>query len=197
MRTFFAPDRLEGDGFVVRRYAEGDGGALADATTTSYDHLRPWMEWAVPSQTALEAEVLARGFAADSLKGEDFVMGVWAPDGRRLLGGTGFHPRGKGVFPSLEAEIGMWIRADAAHAGLGTAVLRALLAWAFTAWPWERIEWRCDALNHASRRCAERAGMPLEGVLRGQHDAVSGERRDTCVYAMVRGDHPASTPWQT
>jgi len=82
----------------------------------------------------------------------------------------------------------MWIRADAAGKGLGTAVLRALLTWGFTEWPWERLAWRCDGRNLASRRTAEKAGLTHEGVLRQHLLLADGSRRDTYLYAMLKAD---------
>ena len=81
----------------------------------------------------------------------------------------------------------MWIHADHARRGLGTQVLTALLAWGFTDWQWERLEWRCDEENHASRRVAEKVGMALEAQLR--NDATpTGQRRNTLIYAAHRSE---------
>ena len=43
-----------------------------------------------------------------------------------------------------------------------------------------------DDTNERSRRVAERCGFALEGVLRGDTLAPSGEPRDTRVYALTR-----------
>ncbi len=187
MRTFFAPERLETPTFTIRRYAQGDGAALNAATQSSYEHLRPWMAWATDTRSVEESEASARRFLAQHLTNVDFTMGVWSPDDTTLLGGTGFHPRGRQVEEGT-AEIGMWIRGDRAGQGLGTAVLQAMLRWGFEDWPWERLDWRCDADNHASRRTAERAGMRLEGTLRGEKAEVGEGRRDTLVLGLTRLD---------
>src|SRR5690606_26587299 len=93
------------------------------------------------------------------------TIGVWEPGEGRLLGGCGYHLR-EGALWLGNAEIGMWIRGDAAHRGLGTRVLRELLRWGFTEWPWRRLSWRCSSANVASQRVAEKAGLRREGVLR-------------------------------
>ncbi|MEE8602013.1 GNAT family N-acetyltransferase [Euzebya tangerina] len=187
MDTFFAPERFEADGFVLRGYRPGDGEALADAVTSSYEHLAPWMSWASKDQSVEESEGLSRSFRADYLRNTDFVLGIWTPDESRLLGGTGYHLRGKPMDHKV-AEIGMWIRADAAGAGLGTGVLRTLLEWGFDEWPWHRLSWLCDSDNHASRRTAEKAGMRHEGTLRGEKAEVGDGHRDTLVFGLVRND---------
>ena len=49
-----------------------------------------------------------------------------------------------------------------------------------------RVEWKCNALNLASRRAAKRLGFNEEGTMRG-HMVVKGRRRDTSWFAVGRG----------
>jgi RimJ/RimL family protein N-acetyltransferase len=181
------PERLLGARFVLRCFEPGDGPALAEAIAASTEHLRPWMAWALPVPTPAESEQVVRRFRADWLADRDFTLGIWSPDGARVLGGTGFHLRGRPVGDAV-AEIGMWVRADEAGRGLGSEVLAALLRWGFTDWPWERLAWHCDERNVASARTAERAGMRLEGRLRGDKPEVGPGRRTTLVYGLTRTD---------
>jgi RimJ/RimL family protein N-acetyltransferase len=187
MGQWFAPERYEGKGFVLRPYDAGDGPSLAQANTESYEHLQPWMSWATPEQSPEDAEALVRRFRAKYLMHEDFVLGVFSPDEKRLLGGTGFHLR-EGPLTTCCAEIGMFVRSSEAGRQLGTRVLAALLEWGFRDWPWLRISWRCDDRNQASVRVAEKAGLTLEGVLRGQAAEVGGGRRNTRCYAITKQD---------
>jgi RimJ/RimL family protein N-acetyltransferase len=53
-----------------------------------------------------------------------------------------------------------------------------------------RYEWKCNALNQASRRAAERFGFTFEGVFR-QHMVVKGRNRDTAWYAMTDAEWPS------
>lgn len=187
MDLFFAPERHQADGFVLRSYDVGDGPAIAAALNESYEHLRPWMPWAVPEQSIETAEATARRFRARYLLSEDFVIAVFSNDARELLGGSGFHLR-EGPVSSRSAEIGMYIRQSAAGQGLGTRVLTAMLHWGFSSWPWRRLAWRCDQSNFASMRVAQKAGVRLEGVLRGQAAEVGEGRRDTACFALTRAD---------
>lgn len=182
-----APDRIATERFVLRSYEAEDGPLLREATTSSYDHLAPWMPWAVRDQTPREAEQLVRSFRGRYLLAQDFVLGIFAPGGEELWGGAGFHLR-EGGLEVASAEMGMWVRASRAGQGLGTEVLRALLAWGFEEWPWQRLVWRCDAQNHASRRIAEKVGMQAEGVQRSHMLDPRGARRDTASYAALRGE---------
>lgn len=194
MGEWFAPEHYEADGFVLRCYAAGDGPLLRDANNESFEHLRAWMPWARPEQSPDEAEILVRRFYAKYLMHEDFVLGIFSPDEKRLLGGTGFHLR-EGPLTTKSAEIGMFVRASEAGRGLGTRVLTAMLRWGFSdAWPWLRLAWRCDDRNLASLRVAEKCGLRLEGTLRGQPAEVGEGRRNTACYALTRADTSTRLP---
>lgn len=55
---------------------------------------------------------------------------------------------------------------------------------------YRRYEWKCNALNEASQRAAQRLGFSFEGVFR-QHMIVKGRSRDTAWYAMLDYEWPA------
>ena len=55
---------------------------------------------------------------------------------------------------------------------------------------YRRYEWKCDALNAASRRAAERLGFTFEGIFR-QAVVYKGRNRDTAWYAIIDRDWPA------
>ena len=182
---FFAPDQYVTAEFTIRSYVPGDGPVLAEAVNASYDHLKRFMDWAKPHTEDIEAENLARRFRGEYLLSTNFTLGIFAPDGKRQLGGSGFHLR-EGELSNRAAEIGMWIRADAAHNGLGPRVLRAILTWGFSEWPWERLTWRCNEQNVASRRTAEKAGMQLEGRFRAAIRLPDGTRETTLAFAALK-----------
>jgi RimJ/RimL family protein N-acetyltransferase len=180
---FVAPTSFISDGMTIRAYQPGDGSELRVATTSSYEHLRPWMPWATPEDSVEAAEVRCRRFAARYLLNEEFVLGIWVGD--QLAGGTGFHLRGAPLALQI-AEIGMWIRGSYAGQGLGTRVLQAMLKWGFEGWGWERLSWHCDTRNLASARVARKNGLLLEGALRSDALDVEGRRRDTYVFSILR-----------
>lgn len=180
---FIAPDSTTGDSIMIRAYRPGDGAELRIATTSSYDHLRPWMPWATPQDSLEAAEARCRRFAANYLLNQDFVLGIWVGD--QLAGGTGFHLRGAPL-ALRSADIGMWIRGSNAGKGLGTRALRAMLRWGFEDWGWERLTWHCDTRNLASARVAQKNRMTLEGTLRSDALDVEGQRRDTYVFGALR-----------
>ena len=55
---------------------------------------------------------------------------------------------------------------------------------------YRRYEWKCDSLNAASRRAAERLGFTFEGIFR-QAIVYKGRNRDTAWYSIVDGEWPA------
>ena len=55
---------------------------------------------------------------------------------------------------------------------------------------YRRCEWKCDALNGASRTAAERFGFTFEGIFR-QALVYKGRNRDTAWYSIIDADWPA------
>ncbi len=55
---------------------------------------------------------------------------------------------------------------------------------------YRRYEWKCDALNTASRAAAQRLGLSYEGTFR-QATVYKGRNRDTAWYAAIDDDWPA------
>lgn len=54
---------------------------------------------------------------------------------------------------------------------------------------YRRYEWKCDSLNKASRRAAQRFGFSFEGVFR-QARVVKGRNRDTAWFSVIDGEWP-------
>lgn len=70
-----------------------------------------------------------------------------------------------------------------------TEAVSLLIHWAFEA-GYRRVEWKCNALNRASRRAAQRVGLSYEGVFR-QQAVVKGRNRDTAWFAAIDSEWPA------
>jgi RimJ/RimL family protein N-acetyltransferase len=70
-----------------------------------------------------------------------------------------------------------------------TEAVRLLLGHVFDTLGMRRCEWKCDALNAASRRAALRFGFTYEGTFR-QHMVVKGRSRDTAWFAMLDHEWP-------
>ena len=73
---------------------------------------------------------------------------------------------------------------------LGTETQYLLARYAFETLGYRRYEWKCNALNAASCRAAQRYGFVFEGILR-QHMISKGRNRDTAYYSMLDSEWPA------
>jgi RimJ/RimL family protein N-acetyltransferase len=88
-------------------------------------------------------------------------------------------------------EVGHIVLAPAAQrTRLATEAQYLLARHAFETLGYRRYEWKCDALNAASRRAALRFGFVFEGIFRN-HMIVKDRNRDTAWFAMTDADWPA------
>ncbi|MGF1939591.1 MAG: GNAT family protein [Nostoc sp. ChiQUE02] len=83
------------------------------------------------------------------------------------------------------AEIGhVWFSPAVHKTKVNTESQFLLLQHLFDHHLYRRVEWKCDALNHASRTTATRMGFRYEGRFR-QHMVIRGRNRDTDWFAMT------------
>jgi RimJ/RimL family protein N-acetyltransferase len=75
-----------------------------------------------------------------------------------------------------------------ARTAVATEAMYLLMEQAF-ALGYRRYEWKCNALNEASRAAALRLGFQFEGIFR-QATVTKGRNRDTAWYAIIDGDWP-------
>jgi len=73
---------------------------------------------------------------------------------------------------------------------LGTEAQYLLARYAFETLGYRRYEWKCNALNEASRRAALRYGFVYEGTFR-QHLIAKGRNRDNAWFSMLDSEWPA------
>jgi RimJ/RimL family protein N-acetyltransferase len=73
---------------------------------------------------------------------------------------------------------------------LGTEAQYLLAGYAFETLRYRRYEWKCDALNAASRRAALRYGFIYEGTFR-QNIIAKGRNRDNAWFSMLDSEWPA------
>ena len=108
-------------------------------------------------------------------------------DGRAL--GTASYIR---IVPEHRViEIGhIVLGASLARTPAATEAIYLLARHAFEELGYRRLEWKCDALNAASRRAAERYGFRFEGVFR-EHMIIKGRNRDTAWFAILEQEWPA------
>ncbi|MFJ3673436.1 GNAT family N-acetyltransferase [Streptomyces sp. NPDC090106] len=123
--------------------------------------------------------------------GSMFTWGLFLPEGEALAGMLGLTMRS----PS-EAEIGYWCAKEHRGNGYVTEAVLAVARWAFVQLSLDRVEWRAEVGNRASRAVAERAGFTVEGVLRSAL-VHQGVRRDCWVGSLLPSDLglPSTAPY--
>lgn len=84
-------------------------------------------------------------------------------------------------------EIGWtWIGKTFQNTGLNRACKHLLLSYAFDMLEFERVEFKTDARNTASRRAIEKIGGQYEGALRSHTVMPDGFRRTTVYYSILK-----------
>lgn len=85
-------------------------------------------------------------------------------------------------------EIGsIWFSPALQRTRAASEAIYLMMAHVFDDLGYRRLEWKCNALNAASRRAAIRYGFAFEGVF-AKHMIVKGRNRDTAWYAMTDDD---------
>lgn len=182
------PERLEGEGVLVRRATVADAGLIARAVAESLDHLRPWMPWATES-AAREVAQRARLLDADRQwdDGEAFGYVVLDPDGSTLLGDCGLMARlGPGAL-----ELGYWVHVAHVSRGVGTAAAAVLTGAALALDGVERVEVHCDEANVASARIPAKLGYELDRVVTRQRQAPAESGRE---QVWIKGGPGSARP---
>ncbi len=88
-------------------------------------------------------------------------------------------------------EIGhIWIAPPLQRTRAATEAIYLMCRYVFDELDYRRLEWKCDALNAASRRAARRYGFTYEGTFR-QHMIIKGRNRDTAWFSMLDSEWPA------
>jgi len=72
---------------------------------------------------------------------------------------------------------------------MSTESMYLMMSRVFEELGYRRYEWKCDALNAASRNAAERYGFQFEGIFR-QATMYKGRNRDTAWYSVIDSEWP-------
>ncbi len=88
-------------------------------------------------------------------------------------------------------EIGhIWFGRAWQRSVLATEVISLKMRHALETLGYRRLEWKCDALNTASRSAALRLGFRYEGIFLN-HMIVKGRSRDTAWFSLTQEEWPA------
>jgi RimJ/RimL family protein N-acetyltransferase len=158
--------------FSISHLPDGDPAIwtyLPDGPYENPDHLRQMLAWAETAEDALYFT---------------------------LVGLADERPLGLAAYLRITPELGVieighiWFGVPLQRTTAATEAIYLLARHAFDDLGYRRLEWKCNALNAASRRAAERFGFTFEGVFR-KHQVVKGRNRDTAWYAITDDEWPA------
>jgi RimJ/RimL family protein N-acetyltransferase len=109
---------------------------------------------------------------------------------------AGGRPQGLAAYLRIAPEPGVieighiWFGAELQRTTAATEAIYLLARHAFDDLGYRRLEWKCNALNAASRSAAERFGFTFEGIFR-KHQIVKGRNRDTAWFSILDDEWPA------
>ncbi|KUF13697.1 MULTISPECIES: GNAT family N-acetyltransferase [Streptomyces] len=118
----------------------------------------------------------------------EYTFSVRPREGGPLLAATSLHHPRAGSW-----EIGFWTGKEHRGRGYMTETVHALAHWAFTRLGCNRLEWRAEVGNTASRAVAEKAGFTMEGTLRAAL-LNKGTLRDTWIASLLPSDLDLTSP---
>jgi RimJ/RimL family protein N-acetyltransferase len=176
------PVTLEGRYGRVERLTPGHAATLWDAIK-GHDRIWTYMSSYGPFAGADE---FARWVESRIPLDDPYSYAIVTPDSRAVGIATLMEIR-----PPMRAiEVGHIVYSPALQrTPLGTEAQYLLARYAFETLGYRRYEWKCDALNAASRGAAQRYGFIFEGQLR-QHIIAKGRNRDTAWFSILDSEWP-------
>jgi RimJ/RimL family protein N-acetyltransferase len=174
------PERIEGEGVLLRRWLVTDAEGLASAVTESAEHLGPWMAWMADGpQTVAQRRALIVKWARAWSQGGDAMFGIFVGD--RVAGGCGLHWR-RGP---RALEVGYWVHPSFGGRGIATTVARMLTDTAFSVPDITHVEIHHDKANTASASVPRRLGFRFAGEAPDER-AAPAEMGIDCTWRMER-----------
>lgn len=174
---------------ALRPLLEGDREEFVAIHQRSEAHFAPWSPLRPPEQSweALFERQLQKVAEGGAWKG------VGVLESGRIGGFFNLNEIVRGPFQNAYA--GWSVDVAVASQGVGTAGVRALLAFAFAGSPeglgLHRVQANIIPRNRASVRVAEKAGFRLEGLAR-RYLSIAGAWEDHAMYAMTMEEHMAA-----
>ncbi|MFD2169757.1 GNAT family N-acetyltransferase [Tumebacillus lipolyticus] len=180
----YVPEKFETKRLLIRAPKDQDAQMLYEAICESFDDLKRWMTWAQQKPILAETQANIRKARQQFYDREDLKLHLFDKETGQLVGCSGLH---RIDWQVRKFEIGYWVRSSFAGRGLITEAVAGITDFAVRKLAANRIEIRTNPENARSIRVAERSGFTLEGTLRRDSFDVTGELRDTLVFAKVRG----------
>lgn len=185
------PNQIETERLLLRCYQAGDGPWYGEMSSRNKSHLARYEAGnpVMKIETANDAEVVVRDFAAAWIARNAFFMGAFRRDTQAFVAQVYV---GAVNWDLPEFELGFF--ANVAHEGQGyvTEAASGALGFIFDYLQARRVRLECDDTNVRSYRVAERCGMIREGHLRANKRNPDGSISGTLLYGLLREEFLAT-----
>ncbi len=175
------------DGVVeLRAPRRSDVSDLHHAVQESLPELLPWMAWAHPGYSDIEAAEWVRRAARAFADDIEYQFVARELEHGRFLGTVGLNTIDR---LNRWANLGYWLHTRSTGCGFMTRAARLVADLGFSELGLARIEILAAVTNLPSQGVARRLGAQREGVLRRRlrvHDDV----QDAVVYSLIESDRP-------
>jgi ribosomal-protein-serine acetyltransferase len=169
---------------VLSPVEPADASDLWFAVETSRAHLEKWLPW-VPFNTDLDASWrYCEASAGDWDHSRAVRFTIRERMTRRFVGVVGLESM---AHLHQSAELGYWLRADAARRGYMTEAARAAVTWAFKRLSAHRIRVAAATDNVASLSVIRKLGFRFEGIAR-EAERCQGRWLDHALFALLATD---------
>jgi len=179
-----APECMETERVLLRRFVPGDGGKIFNAYGSDPEVAR-YMVWPVASKPEnMEAFVTQNIAAFDAGTAYEYV--IVQKSTKQIIGGCGMHrfyPKSGDHF-----VFGYCLSRSAWGQGFATEVVGALVNWFRSSPTVYRFAAQVDVENGASCKVLEKHGFSREGILHRWevHPTLGAAPRDCVMYALFR-----------
>jgi [ribosomal protein S5]-alanine N-acetyltransferase len=181
-RAIHRPERLDGDGCVLRALRRSDVASFVDAFRE--DPELGWLLGFEHDPTTDYVEERLRSERSRLRNGRSVSFAIADPDDDSFLGEVLLHSFD---WQHQRAALGVWVAAAERGRGLGVCALRAVCQWGFEELALARIEATTFPDNDGMLRIAEQAGFTHEGVLRS-YTRERGRRCDVAMVSLLPGE---------
>jgi ribosomal-protein-alanine N-acetyltransferase len=163
---------------VLRNFNPDDFAAVHSyASIPEFSRFEAWGPNSVEDTKKYIADMMTQASIAPRWK---FDLAITLADSGKLIGGCGLRRE----FPeSLVANLGWAVSPEQQNQGYATEIACELIRFGFDTLRLKVIYATCDALNTASFRVMQKAGMKLVGLVKNEREQ-KGQKRDTFRYEI-------------
>jgi RimJ/RimL family protein N-acetyltransferase len=173
---------IETERLVLREFRRDDWERVHEyAVDPEVYHYMPWGPNSEDETSAFVERAIASRHRDPRLH---FELAITLRETGRLIGGGGIRAADESF---RAADMGYCLRRDAWGKGLATEVAAGLIGFGFEQLRVHRIWATCDTRNVQSARVLEKAGMELEGTMRGD-TWLRGQWRSSRLYSVLEGE---------